>query len=103
GRASRVLEQKASSQRQFETADADRKAAEAILAGVQEQRQALQTAPTTSNYEVTAPISGTVVGVKKSAGEEVHAGEPILEIVALDRDWVDAPICEQDLGRMKIE
>ena len=103
GRASRLLEQKAYSQRQFETAEADRKAAEATLAGVQEQMQALQTAPPTSNYQVTAPISGTVVEVKKSAGEEVHAGEPILEIVALDRVWVEAPIFEKDLGRMKNE
>ena len=103
GRAKRLLEQKAYSQRQFETAEADRKAAEATLAGVQEQMQALQTAPPTSNYEVTAPISGTVVEVKKSAGEEVRAGEPILEIVALDRVWVEAPIFEKDLGRMKNE
>src|SRR5436190_2171170 len=54
GRASRLLEQKAYSQRQFETAEADRKAAEATLAGVQEQAQALQTASPTANYEVTA-------------------------------------------------
>jgi len=103
GRARRLLEQKAYSQRQFETAEADRKAAEATLAGVQEQMQALQTASPTANYEVTAPISGTVVEVKKSAGEEVRAGEPILEIVALDRVWVEAPIFEKDLGRMKNE
>jgi len=103
GRARRLLEQKAYSQRQFETAEADHKAAEATLAGVQEQMRALQTAPPTSNYEVTAPISGTVVEVKKSVGEEVRAGEPILEIVALDRVWVEAPIFEKDLGRMKNE
>ena len=102
-RAKRLLEQKAYSQRQLEIAEADRKAAEAILAGVQEQMQALQTAPPISNYQVTAPISGTVVEVKKSAGEEVHAGEPILEIIALDRVWVEAPIFEKDLGRMKNE
>ena len=103
GRARRLLEQKAYSQRQFETAEADHKVAEATLAGVQEQMRALQTAPPTSNYEVTAPISGTVVEVKKSVGEEVRAGEPILEIVALDRVWVEAPIFEKDLGRMKNE
>jgi cobalt-zinc-cadmium efflux system membrane fusion protein len=102
-RAKRLLEQKAYSQRQFEIAEADRKAAESILAGVQEQMQAFQTAPPISNYQITAPISGTVVGVKKSAGEEVHAGEAILEIVALDRVWVEAPIFEKDLGRVKNE
>jgi cobalt-zinc-cadmium efflux system membrane fusion protein len=50
---------------------------------------------------VTAPISGTVVILKKSPGEEVHAGEEILEIVALDTVWVEAPIFEKDLGRVK--
>src|SRR5881296_2679525 len=102
-RAKRLVEMKAYSQRQLEAAEADHKAAEATLAGVQEQMRALQTAPPTSNYEVTAPISGTVVEVKKSVGEEVRAGEPILEIVALDRVWVEAPIFEKDLGRMKNE
>jgi len=99
-RAKRLLEKKAYSQRQFEVAEADRKAAEATLAGMQEQIKALQTAPTTSNYQVTAPISGTIVELKKAAGEEVHPGEPILEIVALDRVWVEAPIFEKDLGRV---
>jgi len=67
---------------------------------MQEQIKALQTAPTTSNYQVTAPISGTIVELKKAAGEEVHPGEPILEIVALDQVWVEAPIFEKDLGRV---
>jgi cobalt-zinc-cadmium efflux system membrane fusion protein len=100
-RAKRLVELKAYSQRQLEVAEADRKAAEAVLSGVQEQMKALQTAPSTSNYEVSAPISGTVVAVKKSPGEEVHAGEAILEIVALDQVWVEASVFEKDLGRMK--
>ena len=100
-RAKRLVELKAYSQRQLETAEADRKAAEAILTGIQEQIKALQTAPTASNYQVTAPISGTVVALKKSPGEEVHPGDAILEIVALDRVWVEAPIFEKDLGRVK--
>ncbi len=102
-RAKRLVEMKAYSQRQLETAEADRKAAEAILAGIQEQINALQTATAASNYQVTAPISGTVVALKKSPGEEVHAGEALLEIVALDQVWVEAPIFEKDLGRVKKE
>jgi cobalt-zinc-cadmium efflux system membrane fusion protein len=99
-RARRLLEKKAYSERQFETAEADRKAAEATLMAVQEQLKALQTAPMTSAYEVTAPISGIVAEVRKAAGEEVHPGEPILEIVALETVWVEAPIFEKDLGRL---
>jgi RND family efflux transporter MFP subunit len=99
-RAKRLLDKKAYSQRQFEVAELDRKTAEATLAGVQEQIAALQTAPATSNYQVIAPISGTVVEVKKASGEEVRPGEAILEIVALDVVWVEAPVFEKDLGRM---
>ena len=99
-RAKRLFEKKAYSQRQFETAEADRQAAQANLTSVQEQLKALQTAPANSNYEVVAPISGTVVEVKKSSGEEVHAGEPIVEIVSLDILWVEAPIFEKDLGHL---
>ncbi len=99
-RASRLFEKKAYSQRQLETAEADRKAGEANLAAVQEQLRALQTAPAASNYNIAAPISGTVIEVKKAVGEEVRPGEPILEIVALDQVWVEAPIFEKDLGRI---
>jgi cobalt-zinc-cadmium efflux system membrane fusion protein len=99
-RAKRLLEKKAYSQRQLEVAEADRAASAANLAGVQEQLRALQNAPASSKYEVVAPLSGTVVEVKKAAGEEVHAGESILEIVSLDTVWVEAPIFERDLGRV---
>jgi len=100
-RAKRLLEKKAYSQRQAETAEADRKAAEANLAAIQEQQKALQTAPLNASYEVTAPISGTIVEVKKAAGEEVRPGEPIVEIVALQTVWVEAPIFEKDLGHIR--
>jgi cobalt-zinc-cadmium efflux system membrane fusion protein len=99
-RAKRLLEKKAYSQRQAETAEADRKAAEANLAAIQEQQKALQTAPLNASYDVTAPISGTIVEVKKAAGEEVRPGEPIMEIVALQTVWVEAPVFEKDLGRI---
>jgi cobalt-zinc-cadmium efflux system membrane fusion protein len=100
GRAKRLLEQKAYSQRQLEMAEADRQVAEANLASVQEQMRALQTAPLRARYEIVAPLSGTVVNVKKAAGEEVRPGENILEIVALDTVWVEAPVFEKDLGRI---
>src|SRR4029453_10340427 len=54
-----------------------------------------------STYEIEAPISGTVVSVSKARGEQVAAGEPILEIVALDSVWVEAPIFERDLGKLQ--
>ena len=99
-RAKRLLEKKAYSQRQAETAEADRKSAGANLAAIQEQQKVLQTAPLNASYDVTAPISGTIVEVKKAAGEEVRPGEPVMEIVALQTVWVEAPIFEKDLGRI---
>jgi membrane fusion protein, heavy metal efflux system len=100
-RAKRLLESKAYSQRQVEVAEAERKAAEALLAGIQDQLKALQSPPSANAYEITSPISGTVVAVKKSPGEEVRPGEAILEIVALDKVWVEAPVFEKDLGRIQ--
>jgi RND family efflux transporter MFP subunit len=99
-RAQRLVDKKAYSQRQLEIAEADRKAAEANLAAVLEQVRALEPTPLSAKYEVVAPLSGTVIDVRKAAGEEVRAGEPILEIVSLDMVWVEAPIFERDLGRI---
>jgi RND family efflux transporter MFP subunit len=97
-RARRLFEKKAYSQRQLEIAEADRKAAEANVNGIQEQVAALKTAPPTSTYNVVAPISGTVAEVRKATGEEVRAGEPVVEIVTLEKVWLEAPVFEKDLG-----
>ena len=52
------------------------------------------------DYEVRAPISGTIVRVSKASGEQVAPGDAIIEIVALDTVWVEAPVFEKDLGRL---
>jgi multidrug resistance efflux pump len=51
--------------------------------------------------QIKAPISGTIVKVHKSAGEHVQAGEALFEIVNLETIWVEAPIFEKDLARLK--
>jgi len=51
-----------------------------------------------TSYAVSAPISGTVVKVSKAMGEQVAAGEQIVEIINLDTVWVEAPIFERDLS-----
>lgn len=104
-RSQRLYDKKAYSAKALEADELSRKAAAAQLEAIREQLKALQTAtpPTdTSNsaYEVRAPISGTVVSVSKASGERVAAGEPVVEIVALDTVWVEAPIFEKDLGRL---
>ena len=107
-RARRLYEAKAVAQRQMEAAETELKTAEATLATAVAQRDALQEPPGASRaagpppttYTVTAPIAGTVTRVAKSPGEQVGAGEAILEIVALDVLWVEVPVFEADLPRL---
>jgi RND family efflux transporter MFP subunit len=105
GRSQRLYEKKAYSAKALESDELAQKVAAAQLAAIREQLKALQAstpaaASSSSTYEVQAPISGTVVEVQKASGEQVAAGEPILEIVDLDTVWVEAPIFEKDLGRL---
>jgi RND family efflux transporter MFP subunit len=105
-RAQRLYERKAYSLRQLQAAEADYKAAQASHAGMTDQLKALTDGsgaklsgigiPT--SYAVHAPISGTVVKVSKAMGEQVAAGDAIVEIINLETVWVEAPIFERDLS-----
>ncbi|HLF83283.1 MAG TPA: efflux RND transporter periplasmic adaptor subunit [Blastocatellia bacterium] len=104
-RAQRLYDRKAFSLRQLQAAEADYKAAQASLAAATEQAKALEGSEgrlggigISTRYAVSAPISGTVVKVSKAMGEQVAAGEEIVEIVNLDTVWVEAPIFERDLS-----
>jgi cobalt-zinc-cadmium efflux system membrane fusion protein len=100
-RSQRLYEKKAYSAKALEADELDRTAAAAQLEAIREQLKALQAAaPANASYNVQAPISGTIVNVGKSSGEQVAPGEAILEIVALDTVWVEAPIFEKDLGKL---
>src|SRR5437773_2295914 len=78
GRARRLYEKKAYSQKALEVDELDEKARDAQLAAIQEQLKALEAPPpSSSSYEVHAPISGTIVKVNKSVGEQVAPGEAI--------------------------
>lgn len=101
GRARRLYEKKAYSQKALEVDELEEKTRQAQLSGIQEQLKALEAAsPFSSAYEIHAPIGGTIVKVSKTAGEQVAPGEAIVEIVELDTVWVEAPIFEKDLGRV---
>jgi RND family efflux transporter MFP subunit len=100
-RSQRLYEKKAYSAKALEADELNRTTLAAQLEAVREQLKALQNAtPTAGAYEVRAPLSGTVVQVNKAIGEQVAPGEAVLEIVALDTVWVEAPIFEKDLGRI---
>lgn len=101
GRARRLYEKKAYSAKALEVDELNEKAMAAQLGAVQEQLKALQAPPPArTTYEVDSPISGTIVSVNKSAGEQVAPGEAIFDIVAMDTVWVEAPIFEKDLGKI---
>ena len=107
-RSQRLYERKAYSAKALEADELDRTTKAAQLEAIRAQLRALQTstsAPSSSvsGYDVRAPISGTIVRVGKASGEQVAPGEAILEIVALDTVWVEAPIFEKDLGKISRE
>ncbi len=108
--AQRLFDRKAYSLNQYQRAQHELKVAETDYDAAKRQLEALtaivigdlpETKQSMTDYEVKAPLSGTVVALRKQLGERVGAGEPILEIVALDRVWVEAPVFERDLGRIE--
>ena len=110
-RAQRLYERKAFSERQMQAADADLKAAKAQYEAALKRLEALDNSPAAegtragvgnanANYTIRAPLSGYVTKVNKSIGEQVAAGEAIVEISNLNTVWVEASIFERDLSRL---
>ena len=105
-RAQRLYEAKAYAQRQVEAAEADYRAAEAVLAAAVAQRDAMTSAripaPPDSGgtRALPAPIAGTVVRVTRALGEQVSAGEALFELLDAAVVWVEVPVFERDLRRL---
>lgn len=107
-RTQRLYARQAASKVKLEEDELRLKTAEAGLNAEQSELEVLnarssmppETIPTQPNFTVTAPISGTVVKVHKSIGEQVAPGEAVIEIVNLETVWVEAPIFERDLARL---
>lgn len=86
-------------QTRLKTAEADAASARDQLAALVESR-AIRPARTETRHEIRSPLAGTVVAVHKSLGEHLTPGETLVEIVNLDRVWVEAPVFERDLARL---
>lgn len=110
-RAQRLYDRKAFSERQLQAAQADLNAAKATYDAAGKRLAALTSSPAVAaarvnvgsanaSYTVRAPLSGLVTKVNKSIGEQVAAGEAIVEISNLNTVWVEAPIFERDLNRL---
>lgn len=109
-RTQRLLARQAASQLKLEQDEAKFKIAEANHNAALKQLDVLQAAQqskpippaaTPTNYTVTAPIAGTIVKVHKALGEQVAPGEAIVEIVNLETVWIEAPIFERDLEKLR--
>jgi membrane fusion protein, heavy metal efflux system len=109
-RSQRLFARQAISQQKLEQDEARFKVAEAgynaalkqlEVLNASERTQTLAPIATATNYTVTAPISGTIVKVNKAMGEQVAPGEAIVEIVNLETVWVEAPVFERDLDKLR--
>lgn len=105
--ANKLYSRKAYSIHQHLEAKAKHKTAESAYQSAIQQLEALKSVqlPAAETGKLTgltlaAPLSGTVVKVRKSVGDHVAAGEAILEIVNLETVWLEAPIFERDLHHL---
>lgn len=108
-RSQNLYELKIHPLRQLQLAEADYKASQAILESAISQKKVFDdNSPISSqeviaqpNHTITAPISGTIVAVHKTIGEQVNIGEAIFEIIDLNTVWVEAPVFESDLPKLE--
>jgi cobalt-zinc-cadmium efflux system membrane fusion protein len=107
-RAQRLYEAKAYALRQVQAAEADYGAAESTLAAAIAQRDVVASARITApagsaggaTHAIQAPIAGTVVRVAKGLGEQVGAGDAVLELLDPSVVWIEVPVFERDLSRL---
>jgi membrane fusion protein, heavy metal efflux system len=55
-----------------------------------------------SSYELTAPLSGTIIGKNITLGESIEANSPAFEIADLSSVWVDFSVFQDSIGTIKI-
>lgn len=106
-RAQRLYEAKAWALRQVQAAETEYRMAGSALAAAVAQRDAVAAArvpapppSTPAAHAIRAPIAGTVVRVAKGIGEQVTAGEAILQILDPSVVWIEVPVFERDLSRI---
>lgn len=89
---SKLLLNEAISQQELDQLSAD---VEAAKANVQKAQSLLD------DKQVDAPFNGVLDTVKVQVGDYVNVGDPIVEIVNIDKLWVDYNIPEQSLPKLK--
>lgn len=57
---------------------------------------------TLTRYTVSAPVDGTIIEKRVTAGEHVEGNAPIFRIAQLDQLWVIAHVYPKDVARVKV-
>ncbi len=75
-----------------------------LLLGLSEQRvNGLRSASQiSSEFALTAPVSGTVTNRAVNQGETIEANKELLKVTNLSAVWVIVQIYEKDLGKMRV-
>ncbi|BDG01669.1 HlyD family secretion protein [Anaeromyxobacter oryzae] len=68
----------------------------------QASAQVAEAAAVLDDLRIASPTSGTVITRFVEAGEVVGAGAPLLELVDLDRLYLEVFVREQDVGRVRL-
>ena len=108
----RLVEIGASSQKEFESSQAEAQALQAAITGQESVIEGLAArlrrygindtdAQHSSITTIRAPFAGVVIKAAVSPGEVVNAGSDLFQVADLSRVWVQAEVYEKDLGRIR--
>ena len=105
-RIQRLFRDQLVSQGEMDQSKSRLESAEAELQGAEAREQRARSSVRLGQDEldhlrVLAPFDGVVGERMVEVGESVIPGQPVLEIVSLDRLYVSAPLDEMDIGRVR--
>lgn len=104
-RAERLFQDEAISKRELEDAHREQTVAQEAVSAARRGAQLFSSVRGTGTnhsgtWQLTAPISGTLVAVHATPGATVSPGETLFRILNRDELWVVARVPEQDAGRL---
>lgn len=105
GRAQQLYDGGAIPLKQLQAAELDVKQAQTKIDAARRSKEQYDAAQSAANSQprraaVTAPISGVVLSVDATMGQQVDANKRLLTIADLSTVWVEAAVHERDLPRV---
>lgn len=106
-RARQLFEQKVGSRKRVDDAEARAQLAQETLDAARREQQTLRRitredvvqAPTPLSQ--AAPLSGTILRVQVAASQSVSVGQPLLELINLDRLWLRVRLPQSEVGDLE--